>query len=63
MKLRQNNNQFEVKIYEMEQAMEEINEGWIEVMITNENEPKELNSKKKLLKAQLDKIGVVMGTH
>jgi hypothetical protein len=47
----------------MEQAMEEINEGWIEVMTTNENEPKELNSKKKLLKVQSDKIRVVMGTH
>ncbi len=47
----------------MEQAMEEINEGWIEVMTTNENKPKELNLKKKLLKVQSDKIRVVMGTH
>jgi len=29
----------------MKQTMEEINEGWIEVMITDENEPRELNSK------------------
>jgi len=29
----------------MKQTMEEINEGWIEVMITDENETKELNSK------------------
>jgi len=32
-------------------------------MTTNENEPKELNLKKKLLKAQSNKIGVMMGTH
>jgi hypothetical protein len=34
------------------QTMEEISEGWVEVMTTNENEPKELNLKKKLLKVQ-----------
>jgi hypothetical protein len=32
-------------------------------MTTNENGPKELNSKEKLLKAQLDEIVVVMRVH
>jgi len=32
-------------------------------MITNENKLKELNSKEKLLRVQLDKIMVVMHVH
>ncbi len=50
-------------MYEMGQTMEDINEGWIEMMVTNGNEPKELNLKEKLLNAQLDEIMVVMRTH
>jgi hypothetical protein len=39
------------------------NEGWVEVTIINQNGPKELNSKEKLLKAQLSKIVVVLHVH
>jgi hypothetical protein len=47
----------------MGQTMEEVNEGWVEVTIINKNGPKELNSKTKLLKAQLGEIMVIMHTH
>ncbi len=40
---RVNGSWFEVKMYEKGQTMEEISEGWVEVMTTDENEPKELN--------------------
>jgi len=58
-----NGSWFEVKMYEKGQTMEEISEGWVEVMTTNENGPKELNFFKKLLKAQLDEIVVLMHVH
>jgi len=47
----------------MVQTMEKVHEGWVEVMTTNKNGPKELNSKTKLLKAESCEIVVVMHTH
>jgi hypothetical protein len=43
--------------------MEEVNEGWIEVMTTNKNGPNELNSKEIFLNVQLSKIMVMMHSH
>ncbi len=43
--------------------MEEINEGWVEVMTTNENKSKDLNLKEIFLKAQSSKTVVVMCMH
>jgi hypothetical protein len=43
--------------------MEEVNEGWIEVKVTNKNGFKELNSKEKFLNVQLGEIRVVMHVH
>jgi hypothetical protein len=50
-------------MHENGQMIEEVSEGWIEVMITNGNGPKEWNLKEKLLKDQLGKIVVVMHAH
>jgi len=50
-------------MYEMGQTMEEVSEGWIEVMATNGNKSKDLNSEKKLLRVQSSKIVVVMCAH
>jgi hypothetical protein len=43
--------------------MEETNEGWIEVIITNKNGPKELDLKEKILRVQLGEIVVMMCVH
>jgi hypothetical protein len=43
--------------------MEKVNEGWIEVMTTNENGSTKLNLKEKFLKVQLNEIMIVMHMH
>ncbi len=43
--------------------MEEASEGWLEVTITNENGPKELDLKEKIPKVQLGEIVVMMCVH
>jgi len=50
-------------MYKMGWTMEEVNEGWIEVTITNINGFQKLISKEKLLMAQSGKIGVAMHMH
>jgi hypothetical protein len=50
-------------MYVMGWTMEEVSEGWVEMTTTNENGPKELNLKEKLLRVQLSEIVVMMRAH
>jgi hypothetical protein len=50
-KLKQNGSEFEVKMYEMGRTMEDVSEGEVEVITINGNRRKELNLKKKFLRA------------